>query len=204
MDTVLLKFLISILAASSATELNLAQGLLRCLVIEDSSTRLECYDTLGKAVGQQSEVPVPAPPPIPPVIDLSTEKLAALQNGSSLSGQLTEQQQMERFNTIFHPTKEDLVDAFGAEQLRVEDRPPVPEQKLEQLAVDIVKVSEDAQGKYVVELGNGQLWQQKRDARIYFNNNELPLESIISRNFMGGYRLALTKRNQGMFVERVR
>ena len=95
-------------------------------------------------------------------------------------------------------------DAFGAEQLHAANRPPLPEQQLEQLAMHIVKVRTDAHGKYIVELENGQFWHQKRDARIYFGARELPLNSVISRNFMGGYRLTLMKRNQSMFVERIR
>ena len=192
MNAATITFLISILAATTATDTNMAYSLFNCMNIDGSVARLNCYDALGKRVNKQLAAALP--PALPEAHD----------PGKELSEQLNLEREKAKFNAMFHPSQEDLIDAFGAEQLHAAKRPPMPEQKLAQLVVDIVKVSMDARGKFFVELENGQLWHQKRDARIYFSDSELPLKSVIRRNSMGGYQLSLTKRNQNMFVERTR
>lgn len=212
MNAATLQFLVTILAASTATDLNLAQGLVNCANVENSANRLICYDTLGNALEKQLTPMMVAPGTVVrPEVPIAVNEVPPITIYRDHSGPRPDpsegfilEEQVAKFNVLFHPTEQDLVDAFGAEKLDDTVRPPIPEEKLKYLAVEIIEVRTDSKGKFLVELDNGQLWQQKRDARIYFNDRELPLKSVISRNFMGGYRLSLTKRNQSMFVERMR
>jgi hypothetical protein len=159
---VLLTFISAPLAADSEVE-----AILKCKSMQDSAARLACYDSLNSPSSAQQSDPaeraVPAVPDVPVEAPPATPKPAAVVPAASPPPD-------ERAPEI-------LSDKVGRETLG----PKKGEEVL--VRGRIVRCREDLTSKYVFYFENGQVWRQKDNSRIRWD--ECDFEVTISKDFFG-------------------
>lgn len=98
----------------------------------------------------------------------------------------------------------DPVAGFGAEDLA----PDEDTVQLKELRVVATSISQNARGKYIFELENGQVWRQiqadTNTLRVRRKNAQSGHDVIIRKRALGAYSLRLTTAKRSVLVRRVR
>jgi hypothetical protein len=159
---VLLTFISAPLAADSEVE-----AILKCKSMQDSAARLACYDALDSPSSPQQSAPaeraIPVVPDVPVEAPPATPKPAAVVPAASPQPD--------------ESAPEILSDKVGRETLG----PKKGEEVL--VRGRIVRCREDLTSKYVFYFENGQVWRQKDNSRIRWD--ECDFEVTISKDFFG-------------------
>lgn len=138
-----------------------------CAAIENPVERLACYDTLaGRLPAETAKTNDTAPS----TVDSVASKAAAIVPAAFAE-------------TPVDPAVKPAPDAeaiFGLEHKQKEEQP-------EELQLKWTKKSQDAYGKWIIFMENGQVWRQTDTAVFGFNNPEQQV--VISRGILGSFFL---------------
>ena len=201
--------------AQNNTQDGTTDRLLACDGMTDPTEKLACFDAVVESLKQSPATPavdsssvlvptsVPPPPtasapntesPDAPSIDVAPEPAAA--DTSSLPT-----------DTLDAPTDTPatVVDNFGRDGMNAKtDRQENKdqEQDVEPIQATIVRSWRNSDGRFSVELDNGQVWRETQGTRV-----GLPKEGRsvnISKGRFGGYRMKIEKINQIAWVRRTK
>ncbi|NLD35843.1 MAG: hypothetical protein GX654_03155 [Desulfatiglans sp.] len=138
-----------------------------CAAIENPDERLACYDTLA---GRLSADTVKSNDATPKVVDSVASKVDIIVPAAPAV-------------TPVDPAVEPAPDAeaiFGLEHKQKEKQP-------DELQLKWTKKMQDAYGKWIIFMENGQVWRQTDTAVFSFNNPEQRV--VISRGALGSFFL---------------
>lgn len=194
-----------LMPAAVAAEADLAERIAACRQIANDADRLACYDSVARAAGsarederrpsRASDSPQAKPETTAEPAEQAAQPAAAQPSDAS-------RQTGAREDTTETAPREMLVAAFGAEGLDPDERPPMPDEKLDELRAKVVESRKDPYGKAIVTLDNGQVWHQTQPKQIRFREGD---EVIIERRgFLEGYLLKQPRSNRRIDVERVK
>lgn len=180
--------IVALLTASSASLAadSEVETMLKCKSMQDDAERLACYDSLNSPSSTEPPAPVeqaapvapPAPveqaapvvPPAPVDAEPAAASVTATPKPAAAAVPAAAEQSSER-------TPETLSDKVGRETLG----PKKGEEVL--VRGQIVRCREDLSGKYVFYFANGQVWRQRDNSRIRWD--ECNFEVTISKDFFG-------------------
>lgn len=152
--------------------------LLKCPTISEDASRLACFDDAAKKMLGSV------------VRSLGTDEAVS-------SAEKTK------------PTREDKISDFGKGQLRASPVKEVREQQkkeikteLKAITLTVVKVVTTKLNKFVLYMGNGQVWKQKEGARIRLPKGEFKVE--IKKGMMGSFKMYVPNRKSFIRVKRLK
>lgn len=169
----------------------LAAQLRQCMSVFGAVERLSCYDRIAHSANLVAVTPAPAVPPPAPVAQPAPARMPQPApppagfgyNGAAPSRQTTPQQ-------------------FGAENI---PHPAAAPREINAISAAVTEAHFTPQGRFVVTLANGQVWQQiQGDVAVPNLRRRIARTVTIRRGALGSYNLTFSDQ-RGMFkVDRVR
>ncbi|MGI9236002.1 MAG: hypothetical protein ACR2QZ_01310 [Woeseiaceae bacterium] len=178
-----------------------AAAILRCQAMQDDASRLACYDELNSPKPSAAEPvatdPAPtAPPPAESAVkDPRPVETAPVEQGSEKAADSRPEPSVAaEERAVIEPKS--LDDEIGQETLRGGD-------KKTKLAVHgrVVRCQQDIRKKYLFYFDNGQIWKQKDNKRITWD--ECEFDVTISKDFFG-YKMTPEGENRHIRVARTK
>lgn len=185
----LLPVFFSAAGAAPAAAQSLSEQLQRCLRVYGVMDRLACYDEVARGVAGNAPASRPAPPtparPANPAIAAAPAPQA--QPGFGYNGNA--------------PSRQTTPETFGGENLQR----PAPAGPVDSITAPVTDYKFTPQGRFIVTLANGQVWQQIEGdvARPLLNHNHTRSVTI-SRGLLGSYNLSFSDQTGWFKVERTR
>lgn len=169
-----------------------AEQLLACDGMIDPTERLACFNDIVEGVKQVAVAPAASSPPAPASAPSSP---AATVNTSSPT------------DTPVAPTvtSEAVVDDLGRESVEaktVQQKNPEKKTDVDWIQATIVRSWHNRDDRFVVELDNGQVWQQTDGYRIGLPKEGGSVE--ISKRRFGGYRIKIEKKSRLIAVRQTK
>ena len=179
----------SVTAAHAQT---VPQQLAKCLTIFGMVERLECYDNVARsAVGNVPAQPAPAQPGLPrsPV------------TAAAPPPRVNPQPPAEFGYTAGVPSRQTTPETFGSENIVT----PAPAPSVDSITATATSFSFTPQGRFIVTLSNGQVWQQIEGDVAHPDLRTKRVRNVkISRGLLGSYNLSFSDQTGRYKVDRVR
>lgn len=181
---------VSFTAAAQSTGTDGMRDIASCRQIPKAGDRLRCFDRATEFLEEA----------VAPVAAAETGEDAAAPDTSSAAIVADASPSTD----VYDGVGVDPVAGFGAEDLAPDENAV----QLKELRVVATSISQNARGKYVFELENGQVWRQiqadSNTLRVRRNKEKSGHNVIIRKRALGAYSLRLTTAKRSVLVRRVR
>jgi hypothetical protein len=186
-------FLAAACAAPAAAQ-TLPEQLQRCFRVYGVMDRLACYDEVARGVAGNAATSRSVPPA--PALPANPAAAAA----PAPAPRLDQAQPGFGYNSNA-PARQTTQEAFGSENIQR----PAPAGPVDSITAAVTDYKFTPQGRFIVTLANGQVWQQIEGdvARPLLNHNHARSVKI-SRGLLGSYNLAFSDQTGRFKVERAR
>jgi hypothetical protein len=176
--------------AAPAAAQTLPEQLQRCFRVYGVMDRLACYDEVARGVAGNA----PASRPVSPAPAMPANPAMAA------APRLDQTQPGFGYNSNA-PARQTTQEAFGGENIQR----PAPAGPVDSIAAAVTDYKFTPQGRFIVTLANGQVWQQIEGdvARPLLNHNHTRSVKI-SRGLLGSYNLSFSDQTGRFKVERTR
>lgn len=186
------------LSVLASAEASVESDLQRCVALQDPTTRLACYDEVaGRApavdepgpVHEPMSGPVEEPGPVDavePAPDAAADVVEAVSEPATASG-----------TAVAATPNEQQLESLGAEQLGRQER----EKDEVEVQVRVVRCRKDDFDQYLFYLENGQVWKQKSDRRLFYDDCDFDV--TITKDFFG-YKMLPDGEKRRIRISRVR
>jgi len=153
--------------------------------------RLACYDEVARGVAGNAATSRPVPPapatPANPAIAAAPAPAPQAQPGFGYNSNA--------------PARQTTPETFGSENIQR----PAPAGPVDSITVAATGYSFTSQGRFIVTLANGQVWQQiEGDVAHPQLSRKHPRNVTISRGLLGSYNLSFSDQTGRFKVERTR
>ena len=188
--TALLPLASAALSTPAAAQ-SLQEQLQRCLKVYGVMDRLACYDDVARGTSATVSRPLPpAPPPAP-----ANPVTAAAPPPSPRTAQPG-----FGYNSAA-PSRQTTPEAFGSENIQR----PASASPVDSITAAITDFSFTPQGRFILTLANGQMWQQIEGDVVRPMLDHRHTRSVtISRGLLGSYNLSFSDQRGRFKVERTR
>lgn len=180
---------VSFAAAAQSSSADGLSDIASCRQIPKAGDRLRCFDRATKFL-EEAVVPVAA-----------ADDDDDVTTGQPATATVAE---ASPSTNAYNGDGVDPVAGFGAEDLAPDENTV----QLKELRVVATSISQNARGKYIVELENGQVWRQiqadTNTLRVRRNKEKSGHDVIIRKRALGAYSLRLTTAKRSILVRRVR
>ena len=169
----------------------LPEQLQRCFRVYGVMDRLACYDEVARGVAGSAPASRPVSPapvmPANPAIAAAPAPAPQAQPGFGYNSNA--------------PARQTTQEAFGSENIQR----PAPAGPVDSITAAVTDYKFTPQGRFIVTLANGQVWQQIEGdvARPLLNHNHTRSVKI-SRGLLGSYNLSFSDQTGRFKVERAR
>jgi hypothetical protein len=190
----LLPIFLSAAGAAPAAAQTLSEQLQRCFKVYGVMARLACYDEIARGVTGNAATSRPAPPA--PAMPANPATAAA----PAPAPRLNQAQPGFGYNGSA-PSRQTTQEAFGSENIQR----PTPAGSVDSITAAVTDYKFTPQGRFIVTLANGQVWQQiEGDVARPLLNRRHTRSVTISRGLLGSYNLSFSDQSGRFKVERTR
>jgi hypothetical protein len=169
----------------------LPEQLQRCFKVYGVMDRLACYDEVARGVAGNTAISRPAAPAMP----------ANPATAAALPPRLNQAQPGFGYNASA-PSRQTTPQTFGSENIQ---RPTAPAGTVDSITVAVTGYSFTPQGRFILTLANGQVWQQiEGDVGQPQLKTKHARNVTISRGLLGSYNLSFSDQTGRFKVDRTR
>lgn len=166
----------------------LAAQLRQCMTVFGAVERLSCYDRVAHSANPVATAPAAAAPP--------------QQMAQPAPMQMPQPAPPAAFGYNNTPSRQTTPEQFGAENV---PRPAAAPRPINAIAAAATEIHFTLQGRFVVTLANGQVWQQiEGDVAVPNLRRRIARTVTIRRGALGSYNLTFSDQHGVFKVDRVR